>query len=170
MIDFVNFLFSDYIIIFVILYIFAEGYILFQLFPIYFNVLVDVIKKKKSYNFKQIFFQLIGGFLVLVLIKETVNYLWGVPRPYIVFGLSYLDSIYPHDNTLISGHSATSLFLALFTFNFSKTSGYINLFLALIGSLLRALLLIHWWKDIVFGWWVGFIVFLIFWLLSQKIN
>lgn len=169
MIDLVNYLFSEKLTFFVILFILAQGYVLLQLGPLYFALLIGVLKHKRDYSYKKLIFQLVIGFGLISLIKELINYWWGVPRPYIVFNLSFLDSIYPHDQTLISGHSATSIFLALFSFNFSKKAGYFNLFLALIGSFLRALLLIHWFRDIILGWWLGFIVFFVVWLISQKI-
>lgn len=112
-----------------------------------------------------------------ILFKRVIFH--GSPRPLSYFSSEVFETLYKipgvkiySTNSFISGHTLTAFSVAYFLilfFNFSKIQTFIILFLASLVGISRIYLLQHFFIDITFGAFFGFISAFIIYFFRDKI-
>jgi membrane-associated phospholipid phosphatase len=122
---------------------------------------ISLVFRREKVDLKNFLTKLIFCILLLTITKLFLDKFFGVERPYIFYGYEVFRSVFPENKAFISGHSSFSMMLSLLSFSISPLIGYINLFLSILGGISRLIILLHWPRDIILGWWFGFLIFLI---------
>jgi undecaprenyl-diphosphatase len=115
------------------------------------------------------FFSLFAGVAAWAF-AETIKYLSPSPRPFIE--LSTITPLFTHGalDSFPSGHAAFSFALASYLFFHHKILGGVLLVGALIVSLSRVIVGIHWPLDILVGAILGVLVALIVWFIVTRFS
>jgi len=157
-------LISENLTLFLALFLFSE----FSIFLVILLISIFLIFKKDKVDLKTFLLRLVFCSLVLFILKISLDNLWGRERPYLIFSSEIFKSLFPQDKNFISGHSSFGLMLSLLSFYLSPALGYVNIFISILGSISRVILLIHWPQDIILGWWLSFFIFIISVYLFKK--
>lgn len=101
------------------------------------------------------------------IIVSAIRLFWHRPRPFIILNLIPLIP-YGDKASFPSGHAAFLFALALALWFFHKKSGWFYLALALLGSLARVSIGLHWPSDILAGIIIGLLsAWLVYWLFKK---
>lgn len=101
------------------------------------------------------------------IIVSLIRLAWHRPRPFIVLNLTPLIN-YGDKASFPSGHASFLFALALAVWFFHKRWGWFYLGLAVLGSLARIYIGIHWPSDILFGTIIGLLSACLVYQLFKK--
>jgi len=120
-----------------------------------FSFIIFILRKR---DYKTALKITISVFICLIL-KKILNLFWYEPRPYVLNPSLLLYSI-PRtmDSSFFSTHASMSMAFAGATFMSYKKSGLILSLGAILVGIGRVLAGLHFYKDIIWGLGIGFIV------------
>lgn len=145
-----------------IIYIFSALPIFIAIFYALFHVITKHERRHHIRHILIISITSVLSFLVAVILKNIIAH----PRPDLTQAIFMPNDIY----SFPSGHATFMFGLAFAMHSFDKHAGKILFVLALITGIARVLAGVHYWYDIVGGFFVGAIVSYIVLLLTKRIR
>jgi len=145
---------------------FAKDFIWFLIILSFFAFLLFWRKQRLS----KIFFLGSGTFILSYILLLLIQFIYFRPRPFVVLKIDPMIEISSLNPSFPSFHALVSFVFALIVYGFNKKIGSLFIFFAVLISLARILVGVHWFSDVLFGAIISILSFYLIRKFLKNIN